>query len=100
MLEKRIDWRISQNQEFRLMNIDEHNRLLLTELSKSREFIQQNWKDPIGDQFVAWVLQSEENLKKIERKREIIRLKCEKIKILCQDARTENEDATQKILTK
>ena len=70
---------------------NESNQHILSELEQTKEFIQQNWCDPISSQYIIWLTRAEEKIRKMERRRELIRLEKEKIQILCEAAI--NDDA-------
>lgn len=67
------------------------------ETKSTIEFIKANWKDSLGEQYVRWLEQSLERIKQMERSREIIRLKAEKIQLLCEDISSSDGD-TPKVL--
>ncbi len=56
------------------------------------EFIKANWKDSLGEQYILWLEQSLERIKQLERSREIIRLKAEKIHLLCEEISSSDGD--------
>ena len=73
------------------MNI-ESNQQVLTELRKSKEFIKLNWNDSIAEQYLIWVEQAEEKLKKAEQRREAIYSKLCDIQTICQNAIDDSDD--------
>lgn len=77
------------------MNYDERQHLI-AELSRAREFVEQNWGDDLGRQFTAWVNQAEDGLKQIQQRSENCRQQAEKIWNLCQEAiGSANEDPNE-----
>lgn len=66
-----------------MANIENSERII-HETSKTIEFVQSNWSDSCGDQYVCWLEQTIETLKRLERRREVLRLKAEKITLLCE----------------
>ena len=62
----------------------EGSESVIRDTTKTIELIKDNWSDSLGEQYIRWLEQTEKQLKHIERRREIIQLKAEKIRILCE----------------
>lgn len=70
----------------------ESNQQALIELRKSKDFIKLNWNDSIAEQYLIWVEQAEEKLKKSEQRREAIHSKLCDIQAICQNAIEDSDD--------
>lgn len=70
----------------------ENSEIVLHETAKTIELVKSNWSDPLGKQYVCWLEQTLEKLKHLERRREIIRLKAEKITLLCKQVSSSDDD--------
>ncbi len=77
----------------------ENSEIIVHETAKTIEFVRSNWSDSLGGQYVCWLEQTAEKLKQIERRREIARLKMEKIALLCEQMPSADEDSP-KVLKK
>lgn len=81
------------------MPLDSNIEQIVYETKSTIEFVKNNWKDPIGDQYIYWLEQTLEKIKKMEHHREIIQLKIEKISLLCEKIASADDDPP-KILKK
>lgn len=75
------------------MPFAENSEKVVYETQKNIEKVKENWKDPIGNQYVCWLEQTLEKLRQLEKRREIIRLKVEKISLLCENIQSTDEDS-------
>ena len=71
----------------------------ISELSKLKQSIEQNWNDDLSKQYLLWIDQMEKRLKENDRDYEIIRLKLIKIKLLCKNIIENSDIEDPKILT-
>ena len=81
------------------MSSVENSEKVIFETELIIENVKNNWRDPVGKQYVCWLEQTLEKLKQLERRREIIRLKAEKIALLCENIASTDADSP-KILKK
>lgn len=70
----------------------ENSEIVIHDTVKTIDFVESNWRDPLGNQYVCWLEQMLEKLKHLERRREVIRLKAEKITLLCEQIASTNDD--------
>lgn len=70
----------------------ENSKIVIHDTAKTIEFIKANWSDPLGNQYVCWLEQALEKLKHLERRREVMRLKAEKIALLCEQISCADDD--------
>ena len=66
--------------------MNDERRALILELRKSKEFIKQNWSDPIAEQYLIWLEKVEDRIKDFEIAREDIPNAIEEIHRICQNA--------------
>ena len=71
----------------------------ISELSKLKQSIEQNWNDDLSKQYLLWIDLMEKRLKENDRDYEIIRLKLIKIKLLCENIIENSDIEDPKILT-
>ena len=80
---------------------NEDGRILLYDLHAATEFLKQNWTDSLGKQYILWLEQTQAKIKEIERRREIISLKKEKMKLICESISSEGDaDEPKKLILK
>lgn len=77
----------------------ENSEIVIHDTAKTIEFVKSNWSDSLGNQYVCWLEQMLEKLKHLERRREVMRLKVEKITLLCEQIAS-TDDAQPKVLKK
>lgn len=77
----------------------EDGRILLNELHIMTDFIKENWMDPLGKEYVLWLERTQNQIKTMERKREILGLKKEKIRLICEDICANGDADNPKTLT-
>lgn len=69
-----------------------NSEIVIRDTVKTIDHVKSNWRDPLGEQYICWLEQTLENLKRMERSREIIRLRAEKIALLCGQAASADSD--------
>lgn len=70
----------------------ENSEIVVHETAKTIEFVRANWSDSLGAQYICWLEQILEKLKHLEHHREIMRLKAEKITLLCEQIASAPDD--------
>lgn len=70
----------------------ENSEIIIHDTAKTIEFVKSNWSDQLGNQYVCWLEQTLEKLKHLERRREVMRLKAEKITLLCEQIASTDDD--------
>lgn len=70
----------------------ENSEIVIRDTAKTIEFVKTNWSDSLGKQYICWLEQTLEKLKHLERRREILRLKAEKITLLCEQIASTDDD--------
>lgn len=79
------------------MSTTQDGKNIICKMQEIIRFIEENWSDDIGKQYIYWLRSTQTELSTIERRREILNLKCSKISILCKKAMEESEDTPKKL---
>lgn len=69
-----------------------NSEIITHETAKTIDYVKSNWSDPLGNQYISWLEQTLEKVKHLERRREILRLKAEKITLLCEQVASTDND--------
>ena len=70
----------------------ENSEIIIHDTAKTIEFVKSNWSDPLGNQYVCWLEHTLGKIKHIERRRDMMRLKAEKITLLCEQIASSDDD--------
>lgn len=65
---------------------------ILSNTKATIEYVKETWTDSLGTQYILWLEQTLKKLQQIEKHREIIRLKAEKIRLLCEEIETTDDN--------
>ena len=76
----------------------EKNEKLIYDTKANIEYIKNDWTDSLGQQYVMWLEETLQKLISIERKREIVGLKAQKIMLLCDTTDKADSEERQKVL--
>ena len=67
------------------------------ETKSAIEYIKDNWKDDFGAGYIHWLEETLEKIRSIEKKRELIHLKAEKIKVVCTMISSSDGDSPKEL---
>lgn len=74
------------------MEMSEEGKIVLRTTANTKEYVNDHWKDSFGAQYSLWLEQTSEKLQQMERQREVLHLRKEKITLLCESVAADDND--------
>lgn len=96
MFPNRIIWKVQAIQT--IMTVNDKGRNVLTNVNEAKDFIRENWPDKIGEQILLWLDNIESELSSLERRRELVSLKKQKIYMVCTKMWDEGSDPPKELV--